>query len=241
MAAAAPCPICALHGSTASRARYEIARGPHWLLRHHPDPAPLPGWLLLDARRHLEGPLAFRPEEASGWGGAVQAASRLVQQLTGCERVYAIAFGEGAQHLHLHLIPRHLQESASCAWSVADLYRAVEQGQRAPAAPAVVAELVQRARLMLAETPVAALQGDEAGTGDGSSASSTLTDQPSGGGTMALLARRSPERINQELWRRLDSRHGDSCVAFGEADDALDTDVDLLIDRLHELAERPSP
>lgn len=240
MAAAAACPICVLHGSTAARARYEIARGPHWLLRHHPDPAPLPGWLQLDARRHLEGPLAFSLEEASGWGGAVQAASRLVQQLTGCERVYAIAFGEGAQHLHLHLIPRHLQESASCAWSVADLYRAVEQGQRAPAAPAVVAELVQRARLVLAETPVAALQGDEAETGDGS-ASSTLTDQPSGGGTMALLARRSPERINQELWRRLEGRDLQSAAALSGDDDSWDTDVDLLIDRLHDLAERPAP
>ena len=240
MAAAAACPICVLHGSTAARARYEIARGPHWLLRHHPDPAPLPGWLQLDARRHLEGPLAFSLEEASGWGGAVQAASRLVQQLTGCERVYAIAFGEGAQHLHLHLIPRHLQESASCAWSVADLYRAVEQGLRPPAAPAVVAELVQRARLVLAETPVAALQGDEAETGDGS-ASSTLTDQPSGGGTMALLARRSPERINQELWRRLEGRDLQSAAALSGDDDSGDTDVDLLIDRLHDLAERPAP
>ena len=100
-----PCPICALHGEAAAVDAWEIARSDLWLLRHHPDPAPLPGWLLLDARRHLPGPVAFTDAEAAGWGGAVRAASRLVQQLTGCERVYAIAFGEGAPHLHLHLIP----------------------------------------------------------------------------------------------------------------------------------------
>jgi diadenosine tetraphosphate (Ap4A) HIT family hydrolase len=54
----------------------------------------------------------------------VRHASQLVQQITGCERVYAIAFGEGAPHLHLHLIPRHVSNPLTAAWSVADLYRA---------------------------------------------------------------------------------------------------------------------
>ena len=248
--ASGSCAICGLHGSTEARARYEIARGPLWLLRHHPDPAPLPGWLLLDARRHLEGPLAFSGEEASGWGAAVQAASRLVQELTGCERVYAIAFGEGAQHLHLHLIPRHLQEPASSAWSVADLYRAVERGERPAASPAVVAALVQRARLRLADHPCPALlppehEGQVAGETAASPA--TMSTAPSGG-TMALLARRSPERLNQELWRRLESRGlgglgttADDPADRDDVDTSIDTDIDLLIDRLHDLAEPPAP
>ena len=50
--------------------------------------------------------------EASDWGSAVRDASDLVKQITGCERVFAIAIGEVAQHLHLHLIPRHLNEPA---------------------------------------------------------------------------------------------------------------------------------
>ncbi len=233
--AAAHCPICALHSSTPDRARYEIARGPLWLLRHHPDPSPLAGWLLLDARRHLAGPLGFSAEEASGWGGAVQAASQLVQQLTGCERVYAIAFGEGAQHLHLHLIPRHLSDPASCAWSVADLYRAVERSERPAAEPQAVAELVQRARLLLAANPCPALLGSE-GQSDGASHGHALV-----AGTMALLARRSPERLNQELWRRLESRGLDGPAAAADDPADRDTDIDLLIDRLHDLAERPSP
>lgn len=35
-----PCPICKLHDDQAARGAYEIGRSTHWLLRHHPDPAP---------------------------------------------------------------------------------------------------------------------------------------------------------------------------------------------------------
>lgn len=142
------CGICRLHNDPEARTRYEIGRGPLWILRHHPDPAPLPGWLLLDARRHLPGPIDFQLDEATGWGAAVQQASQLVRTLSGCDRVYAIAFGEGARHLHLHLIPRFAQEAASEAWAVADLYRAVLKGSRAAAEPSQVLDLVQRGRAL---------------------------------------------------------------------------------------------
>ncbi|MFM7641881.1 MAG: HIT family protein [Cyanobium sp.] len=143
------CAICQLHGDDARREAYEIGRGELWLLRHHPDPAPLAGWLLLDARRHLGGPLNFNDQEAADWGGAVRHGCQMVQQLTGCERVYAIAFGEGAPHLHLHLIPRFAADPASAAWSVADLYRAVAAGERPAAEPWRVRELVDAARQLL--------------------------------------------------------------------------------------------
>ena len=91
----------------------------------------------------------FTVAEASDWGSAVRDASALVKQITGCERVYAIAFGEGAQHLHLHLIPRHLNDQASKAWAVADLYRAMDRGDRAAADPDAVAAMVQRCRALI--------------------------------------------------------------------------------------------
>jgi len=144
----ASCAICRLHGDAASAA-FDIARSDLWLLRHHPDPAPLAGWLLLDARRHLAGPLAFTDREAASWGRAVRHASQLVHQLTGCDRVYAIAFGEGAPHLHLHLIPRHGADPATAAWSVADLYRAVAAGEHPAVAPEQLRELVARARQLV--------------------------------------------------------------------------------------------
>ena len=141
-----PCPICALHQDQLSRERYEIQRSGLWVLRHHPTPAPLPGWMLLDTLRHCAGPVDFTTDEAIGWGIAVQKASQLVQQLTQCDRVYAIAFGEGAQHLHLHLIPRLIAEDSTKAWAVADHYRAVELNDQPPADPAQVEALILKAR-----------------------------------------------------------------------------------------------
>lgn len=140
------CSVCDLHQDAEACARYEIGRGAHWILRHHPDPAALVGWLLLDSDRHLSGPLEFTAEEASGWGAEVQRASRLVQRITGCDRVYAIAFGEGARHLHLHLIPRFGGDPASEAWNVADLYRAVACSKRPSADPKLVQAFVKEAR-----------------------------------------------------------------------------------------------
>ena len=143
------CAICQLHADPAARQRYEIQRSELWVLRHHPDPAPLPGWLLLDSLRHCSGPVDFSEAEASDWGRAVRDASHLVKLITGCQRVYAIAFGEGAQHLHLHLIPPHLDEPASKAWDVADLSRGMDAGDRAASDPASVASLVQRCRSLI--------------------------------------------------------------------------------------------
>ncbi len=141
------CGVCLLHGFGASSAsQYEIARTGLWVLRHHPNPSPLLGWLFLDTLRHVGGPADFSPDEAAAWGPAVQQASQLVKQLTGCERVYAIAFGEGARHLHLHLIPRFGDDPATAAWAVADHYRSVDLGERPAADPAAVANLVERAR-----------------------------------------------------------------------------------------------
>ena len=140
------CGICHLHQDPPSRERYEISRTDLWVLRHHPDPAPLPGWLLLDSLRHCCGPLAFEPREAESWGLAVRDASQMVQKITGCDRVYAIAFGEGAPHLHLHLIPRFADDPATSAWLVADHYRAVQACQREASPAAQVQEMVELAR-----------------------------------------------------------------------------------------------
>ena len=141
-----PCGICHLHADASSLAPAVIWDSPHWLLRHHPMPAPLVGWCLLDAKRHLCGPIDFTALEASEWGTIVQRASSLVKRVSGCDRVYAIAFGEGAQHLHLHLIPRHASDGRTSAWSVADLYRQVEAGTQPKAAPDAVGAFLQEAR-----------------------------------------------------------------------------------------------
>jgi len=143
------CGVCLQHNDSASQEHFEISRNGLWVLRHHPNPAPRVGWLLLDASRHVSGPVDFSAREASQWGLAVQQASRLIRTLTGCDRVYAIAFGEGARHLHLHLIPRFGDDPETDAWCVADLYRQVAQKQHPPANPEAIQAFVTKGREMI--------------------------------------------------------------------------------------------
>ena len=106
------------------------------------------GWCLLDSRRHCGGPINFAPEEAQDWGVVVQRAYQLVRTVTGCERGYAIAVGDGARHLHLHLhlIPRLADDPRTSAWKIADLYRDVEAGKVTTASADCVNDWVLRAR-----------------------------------------------------------------------------------------------
>jgi len=153
------CGVCQIHGALAGSGFTQpllareaaagdlaIGRFGPWLLRHHPLPAPLVGWLILDSLRHVGGPADFDAEESAALGPMLQRSSALVRELGGCERVYAIAFGEGARHFHLHLIPRHGSDPATESWRVADLYRAVSAGERPAAEPDSVLQLVRRAR-----------------------------------------------------------------------------------------------
>jgi diadenosine tetraphosphate (Ap4A) HIT family hydrolase len=144
--AAPGCDVCRIHADDALRSGFECFRGPTWIVRHHAEPAPIAGWAFLCAARHVQGPADFSDAEAASFGHALRAASRAVRAATGCDRVYAIAFGQGAPHLHVHLIPRFDAEPATAAWNVADWYRAVERGERPAADPAAVADFVRRMR-----------------------------------------------------------------------------------------------
>ena len=144
----ASCAICALHGDESELTAHEVWRSDLWLLRHHPRPAPLTGWCLLDSRRHFGGPMNFAPDEARQWGAVVQRASQLICEVTGCDRVYAIAFGEGARHLHLHLIPRCGDDPRTSAWKIADLYRDIEAGKVTAATTEHVHDWLLRARVL---------------------------------------------------------------------------------------------
>lgn len=106
------CEVCGIHDASAPGyaqrfAPLEAWRGPRWIVRHHLHPAPLVGWTFLCAARHVQGAADFDDGEAEVFGGALRTVSRAVRALSGCDRVYAIAFGQGAPHLHVHLIPRY--------------------------------------------------------------------------------------------------------------------------------------
>ena len=144
------CGICAIHADAAGHGHWECHRGERWIVRHHPEPAPLPGWTFLCTVRHVQGAADLTDAEAAELGTALRTVSRAVRDVTGCDRVYAIAFGQGAPHLHVHLVPRFDREEGTRAWNVADWYRAVERGERPPADPAAVADVVVRLRQRLA-------------------------------------------------------------------------------------------
>lgn len=140
------CDICRWTREPSGFGDLEISRTSRWVLRHHLNPAPLAGWVLLCSARHVQGPADLDDLECSELGPMLRAASRAVREVTGCDRVYAIAFGQGAPHLHVHLIPRFDAEAGTRAWLVADWYREVERGTRAAAGVEAVAAVVASLR-----------------------------------------------------------------------------------------------
>ena len=141
------CPICALERGAAEA--LGGARG--WSLRHHPAPAPLAGWVIVDLRRHAATMDELTAEEAAELGPLLVRTCAAIREATGCERVYVLSFAEAARHVHLHLVPRHAGDAATEGWAIADHYRAVASGNAAPALEARVREVctVLRARLSL--------------------------------------------------------------------------------------------
>lgn len=142
------CGVCALHARQGGPPLLAWTDGT-WLVRHHAHPAPLAGWFLLDSVRCVRNAADFDPAEAASFGQVLQRVTRAVREACEVPRTYTIMFGEGAPHLHAHIVPRNPAEPASCAWSVADLYRDVERGARAPADPGAVDAIVARVRSIL--------------------------------------------------------------------------------------------
>ena len=117
------CAICAGHAAPVA-ARLEAWRDEHFILRHHPQPAPALGWFLLDLMRHAQGPGDFTAAEASAFGPVLKRCVAAVKATTLCDRVYCMAFGESALHFHMHLAPRWAKDGHTAAWKMADHYRA---------------------------------------------------------------------------------------------------------------------
>jgi diadenosine tetraphosphate (Ap4A) HIT family hydrolase len=110
--------------------------GEGWLLKSHAAPVPVAGWCTLELERPAATLDALTPEEAAAMGRLVQRASAAIRGVTGCDRVYLLAFAEAHRQVHLHLVPRHGDDGRTDGWSVADHYRAVQRGERTGASVA---------------------------------------------------------------------------------------------------------
>lgn len=145
-AAATGCAVCAWESRPRPAADLVVVESDRWIVRHHMHPAPLAGWLQLISRRHVQGPAHFDEAEAAEFGVALHEVSAALERSSGALRVYAIAFGEGSPHLHVHLVPRYADLPDTAAWKVADWYRAVERGEVGAAEPGRVKVLIESVR-----------------------------------------------------------------------------------------------
>ncbi|MBL9118344.1 MAG: diadenosine tetraphosphate hydrolase [Phycisphaerae bacterium] len=150
----AACAVCAWEVRPRPARELVVAESDLWIVRHHMAPAPLVGWMQLISRRHVQGPAGFHDREAADFGRALRDVCNALVRVTGAAKAYAIAFGEGSPHLHVHCVPRYAERGDTAAWKVADWYRQVERGERPPAAAEDVTRCVLhvRAELMTAES-----------------------------------------------------------------------------------------
>ena len=101
-----------------------------WLVRRLPPGIGVPGWLMLNSRRHVPGIAHFNDEEAANLGPALRHFERVLEEVTGALRIYTAAMGESFPHFHAHLVPRYAAMPGDAkAWAVFDLYRATQQGE----------------------------------------------------------------------------------------------------------------
>jgi diadenosine tetraphosphate (Ap4A) HIT family hydrolase len=111
-------------------ARVELTGG--WFLKPHAPPCPVAGWCVLELARPCPTLDALTADESRVMGEHIRRVSAAIRAVTGCQRVYLLAFAESHRQVHLHLVPRQESEEATKAWALADLYRAVAAGSLAP-------------------------------------------------------------------------------------------------------------
>lgn len=120
------CIICNQNAGTIDITDQIIWQNEDWLLRHHKEPFPLKGWLLLQPKRHVQGVAYFNQKEASEFGNLTRLICLELQTILTISKVYMIAFGESIDHMHVHFIPRYPSlPSKFLGFGIADLYRRI--------------------------------------------------------------------------------------------------------------------
>jgi diadenosine tetraphosphate (Ap4A) HIT family hydrolase len=101
-----------------------------WHVRPIDEPAGVPGWMMMVARRHVPGPAQFDAREIASFGPTWCHLQRVLLEVTGALRIYTAALGESSPHFHGHLVPRfaNMPKDAK-GWGVFDLERAAKAGE----------------------------------------------------------------------------------------------------------------
>jgi diadenosine tetraphosphate (Ap4A) HIT family hydrolase len=82
-----------------------LRRGP-FVVHMRPDPAPVPGWLLVAPARHVEQIDALDATEQRLLGPLLSEAAAALRAETGAAKVYVSVFAELMPHLHVHVVAR---------------------------------------------------------------------------------------------------------------------------------------
>lgn len=65
------------------------------------------GYIMIDLKRHIQGLAEMNEEEAKAFGVITNRVSKALKECEGAEHIYAFVSGNGASHMHMHLIPRY--------------------------------------------------------------------------------------------------------------------------------------
>jgi histidine triad (HIT) family protein len=126
-----------------------------WLLRPAPPPSywGVPGWMMIQSKRHTPGIAHFDRAEAASFGPTLVHLERALLEITGALRIYTAAMAESAPHFHGHLVPRYAAMPGDAqGWGVFDLQRQGMAGD-VMADPAEVERIIQAYRARLAADP----------------------------------------------------------------------------------------
>ncbi|MBN1875800.1 MAG: HIT family protein [Anaerolineae bacterium] len=84
-----------------------VYEGMYWVLEHA-YPTALKGWLVVVLKRHAEALHELTPEEFSELALIQARASKLLFEVSGCEKEYLMCLAEAEHfhHIHVHIVPR---------------------------------------------------------------------------------------------------------------------------------------
>src|SRR5262245_26486629 len=68
---------------------------------------PVPGFVVLESKRHIDTLTGLDGEEAVTVGTAIGRVGRALSTCTGCDLVFLYSFGKRVQHLHFGLAPHY--------------------------------------------------------------------------------------------------------------------------------------
>ena len=78
-----------------------------WVVMHKRPPCGVAGHLMLISKRHFQGPSSFSDAEAAAVGVTLRRCERVLEEVSGCDRVFTAALGskKSGSHFHAHLMP----------------------------------------------------------------------------------------------------------------------------------------